>query len=93
MLLVHTNYKPKRHNIKKLRKQAAEQDPVFFKTFPSGTQQERDRFDLLVRAYVGARYHEDYKITREELKYLARCIELLTEQTQTSCEAKMESFI
>ena len=49
-LLVHTNYKPKRHNIKKLRKQAAEQDPVFLKTFPLGTQQERDRFELLVKA-------------------------------------------
>ena len=93
VLLVHTNYKPKRHNIKKLRKQAAEQDRVFLKTFPLGTQQERDRFDLLVKAYVGARYHEHYKITPQELKYLARCIELLTEQTDTSCETKMERFV
>ena len=93
VLLVHTNYKPKRHNIKKLCKQAAEQDPVFAKTFPLGTQQERDRFDLLVKAYVGARYDRDYKITAEELKYLARCIELLRDQTETSCEAKMKSFI
>ena len=93
VLLVHTNYKPKRHNIKKLRKQAAEQDRVFLKTFPLGTQQERDRFDLLVKAYVGARYDENYKITAEELKYLARCIELLKEQTETSCEKKMESFV
>ncbi len=93
VLLVHTNYKPKRHNLKKLCKQAAEQDPVFLKTFPLGTQQERNRFDLLVKAYVGARYHENYVITREELKYLARCIELLTEQTETSCETKMKTFI
>ena len=93
VLLVHTNYKPKRHNIKKLRKQAAEQDRIFSKTFPLGTKQERDRFDLLVKAYVGARYDEQYKITAEELKYLARCIELLKDQTQTSCEAKMERFV
>ena len=93
VLLVHTNYKPKRHNIKKLGKQAAEQDPVFSKTFPLGTQQERDRFDLLVKAYVGARYHENYKITPQELKYLARCVELLRDQTQTSCDTKMTSFI
>lgn len=93
VLLVHTNYKPKRHNIKKLCKQATEQDPIFLKTFPLGTQQERDRFELLVKAYVGARYDPDYKITAEELKYLARCIELLKEQTQTSCETKMKSFV
>lgn len=93
VLLVHTNYKPKRHNIKKLGKLAAEQDPVFSKTFPLGTQQERDRFDLLVKAYVGARYDTGYKITREELKYLARCVEILRDQTKTSCEAKMKLFI
>jgi len=93
VLLVHTHYKPKRHNIKKLGKLAAEQDPVFSKTFPLGTQQERDRFDLLVKAYVGARYDTGYKITVEELKYLARCVEILRNQTQTSCDTKMESFV
>ncbi len=93
VLLVHTNYKPKRHNIKKLGKLAAEQDPFFLKTFPLGTKQERDRFDLLIKAYVGARYDPAYKITAEELKYLARCVELLRDQTQTSCEKKMESFV
>ncbi len=56
-------------------------------------QQERDRFDLLRQAYVGARYHEDYKITPQELKYLARCAELLREQVETSCETKMASFV
>ena len=91
-LLVHTNYKPKRHDIKKLGKQAARQDPVFSKTFPLGTKQERDRFDLLRQAYVGARYHENYKITLQELKYLGRCVELLRDQTETSCEKKMTSF-
>ncbi len=40
-----------------------------------------------------ARYHEDYKITPQELKYLARCVELLKEQTETSCETKMGSFV
>ena len=31
--------------------------------------------------------------TGQELKYLARCAELLREQTEMSCEAKMESFV
>ena len=29
----------------------------------------------------------------DELKYLARCVELLCDQTETSCEKKIESFI
>ena len=59
----------------------------------NNTGYERDRFDLLRQAYVGARYHDDYKITPQELKYLARCVELLRDQTQLSCDKKMESFV
>ena len=33
------------------------------------------------------------ELKAEELKYLARCVELLREQTQTSCETKMKSFV
>ena len=93
ILLVYTNYKPKTHKLDKLRKMAGQHDPVFLKTFPLGTDQEKRRFDLLKQAYVGARYDTGYKITAEELKYLARCVEIFREQTQTSCEAKMESFV
>ncbi len=93
VLLVYTNYKPKTHKIGKLRKMVGQHDPVFFKTFPLDTDEERHRFELLRQAYVKARYDENYKITPEELKYLARCVELLREQTQTSCEKKMQSFV
>ena len=93
VLLVYTNYKPKTHDLDTLRRLAANHDPAFFTVFPLRTKQERDRFDKLRQAYVGARYHDSYKITSQELKYLSRCVELLREQTQTSCEAKMTSFV
>ena len=93
VLLVYTNYKPKTHKLDKLRKMVGQHDPVFFKTFPLDTDEQRHCFDLLRQAYVGARYHEDYKITPQELKYLARCVELLCDQTETSCDTKMESFV
>ena len=92
VLLVYTNYKPKTHDLDTLRRLAANHDPAFFTVFPLRTKQERDRFDLLRQAYVGARYHDDYKITPQELKYLARCVELLKEQTEKSCQTKMKSF-
>jgi len=93
VLLVYTNYKPKTHDLDTLRRLAANHDPAFFTAFPLRTKQERDRFDLLRQAYVGARYHEDYKITGQQLKYLARCAELLRDQTETSCSTKMELFV
>ena len=92
VLLVYTNYKPKTHDLDTLRRLAANHDPAFFTVFPLRTEQERKRFDLLRQAYVGARYHDNYVITPQELKYLARCIELLKDQTETSCENKIESF-
>ena len=92
VLLVYTNYKPKTHKLDKLRKMAGQHDPAFFKIFPLGTDEEKRRFDLLKQAYVRARYDPKYIITAEELKYLSRCVELLRDQTQTSCEKKMESF-
>ena len=92
ILLVYTNYKPKTHKLDKLRKMAGQNDPVFFKTFPLGTDEEKRRFDLLRQAYVGARYHDNYVITAEELKYLGRCVEIFQEQTELSCEEKMKSF-
>ena len=93
VLLVYTNYKPKTHDLDTLRRLAANHDPAFFTVFPLRTKQERDRFDLLRQAYVGTRYHDDYKITPQELKYLARCVELLRDQTETSCQEKMKTFV
>jgi len=74
------------------QKQGNQSRPYPFTAFPLRTEQERDRFDKLRQAYVGARYHDDYKITPEELKYLARCVELLQQQTRVSCEEKMTSW-
>ena len=84
---------PKRGEIARIVNIIRQALPCFFTAFPLRTRQERDRFDLLRQAYVGARCHDDYKITPQELKYLARCVELLGDQTETSCEAKMKSFI
>ena len=92
VLLVYTNYKPKTHDLDTLRRLAANHDPAFFTAFPLRTKLERDRFDLLRQAYVKARYDENYKITPEELKYLARCVELLQQQTKVSCDEKMANW-
>ncbi len=33
------------------------------------------------------------ELTAKELKYLARCVEIFCDQTEASCEKKMESFV
>ena len=74
-------------------KKSLTSQPELAEILPRETEGQKKLFELLDYAYVGARYHDDYSITPQELKYLARCVELLRDQTQTSCETKMTSFI
>jgi predicted transcriptional regulator len=64
----------------------------FRNIFPKNTPKEKDLFDLLKRAYVEARYDMSYKITREELEYLAERVKLLQQTTEKVCKAKIASL-
>ncbi len=90
--LVFTGYKPKTHDIEILGKLAKSIDIEFGKVFPRATVQERQRFNLLKRAYIEARYNLDYRITKEELEYLGERVTLLRNLTEQICKQKIESF-
>ena len=92
ILLVFTGYKPKTHDLEDLSKQVASQDPTFLTVFPQGTQEEKDRFELLRKAYVDARYDENYTISDEELKWLGERVSLLQKMTENICREKIKSF-
>jgi HEPN domain-containing protein len=91
-LLVFTSYKPKLHDLEKLDHKVQVLSKEFRNIFPKSTQKEKDLFDLLKRAYVEARYDMSYKITREELEYLAERVKLLQQTTEKVCKAKIKSF-
>ncbi len=92
LLLVLTDYKPKTHDIKKLGKLVAAQEPKLLEVFPKGTEEERNRFELLRKAYVDARYDDDYKISRKELQWLGARVKILQKLTEDVCTKKIESF-
>lgn len=89
-LLVHTNYKPRFHDIEKLGKCAAAEMHEMLRVFPRATDEEKRRFELLRRAYVDARYSKTYAITREELEYLAGRVRELRSLTESACRKKIE---
>jgi HEPN domain-containing protein len=91
-MLVFTGYKPKLHDLEKLDHKAQALSKEFRNIFPISTQKEKDLFDLLKRAYVDARYDMSYKITREELEYLAERVKLLQQTTEKVCKAKIASL-
>lgn len=90
--LVFTGNKPKTHDIEIMGKLAKSIDMEFGKVFPRATVQERQRFNLLKRAYVEARYNIDYKISKEDLEYLSERVKMLRDLTNQICKKKIESF-
>ena len=50
---------------------AAAQESIILEVFPKGTKIEKQRFELLRKAYVDARYDKNYTITKAELRWLA----------------------
>lgn len=91
--LVFTATKPKTHDLEILGGMAKASDMEFGKVFPKGNLQERMRFTLLKKAYVDARYKAEYKISNEDLAWLAERVQLLRKFTEQICRVKIESFI
>ncbi len=92
-LLVFTNYRPRLHDLQTLSHMVGGCDPVFLTVFPKATDQEKECFELLRRAYVEARYNPGYKITREQLKYLAQRVQKLQDLTKKICEVRIQSYL
>jgi predicted nucleotidyltransferase/HEPN domain-containing protein len=92
ILLVFTNYRPKMHDLEKLCRMTAGHDPALLTLFPRATDEEKECFDLLKRAYVEARYNPGYKITKAQLEYLAQRVRKLQRLTKKICQARIESY-
>jgi HEPN domain-containing protein/predicted nucleotidyltransferase len=90
--LVFTGYKPKTHNIEELGNLAKACNMEFGKVFPQASLAERQRFELLKKAYVDARYNMDYKISKEDLDYLSERVQLLLKLTEEICKEKIKGF-
>ncbi len=92
LLLVHTGYRPKEHDLEKLIRQAAGFDPRFATVFPTETDENKHLFDLLRRAYVDARYSKHYAITDAELNAIASRVESLKELTDEVCSMRIRAL-
>ena len=90
--LVFTGYKPKTHDLEILGGMAKASNMEFGKVFPKGDLQERMRFTALKKAYVDARYKADYKISKEDLTWLAERVQILRNLTEQICKEKIASF-
>ncbi len=91
-LLVHTFYFPRSHNIKFLRSLAEDVDQRLAAAWPREGRPERRRFELLKRAYVDARYGDQYDISLEDLEALSASVKGLAERVASICEERLAAL-
>ncbi|WP_431127031.1 HEPN domain-containing protein [Flagellimonas flava] len=92
ILLVFTDYRPKDHNLETLGIKV-EMCDAGFAVFPKTTDQEKNLFELLKRAYIDARYKMDeYTISKAELEHLAGKVDELKQLTESICKSKINKI-
>ena len=92
VLLVYTHYKPKCHNLKKLRGLICGLDDSFINSFPMKTEEDRLLFDVLCNAYIDARYKRDYVISRPEIEAIVRRVKAFRDEVERLCEDRIKNF-
>ncbi|WP_314715888.1 HEPN domain-containing protein [Sphingobium yanoikuyae] len=92
LFLVRTLYSPKSHNLNRLRDLAEELEPSLKAVWPREARFEKRCYALLREAYVKARYSRSYRITEEELNWIAQRVTLLQSLVRQACESRIETL-
>lgn len=92
LFLVRTLYSPKTHNLNQLRQLAEAIEPRLKEVWPRSTKFERRCYELLRDAYVKARYSRHYRISDDQLAWLAGRVELLRDTVRALCEARISEL-
>lgn len=93
VLLVGTFYTPHVHNLGFLRTQAERLDMRLVDAWPRDLKADRARFEKLKEAYVKARYSKHYRITEEELLWLAGRVEELSRAVHAICSERIAKLV
>ena len=96
VLLVCRFYTPHVHNLGFLRTQAEGIDMRLVDAWPRELRTDRARYEKLKEAYVKARYSKHYRISEEELIWLADRVEELGRAVHAICSeriAKLEEAV
>jgi predicted nucleotidyltransferase/HEPN domain-containing protein len=92
ILLVFGSECPQEHHLDILGDLAADYCPQLKGILPRETESQKELFELLDYAYIGARYDREYKITKQQLEQLSPSVKKLHEVTEENCKEKIESF-
>ena len=88
-LLVLTLYSPKSHRINFLRSHCEEIAPELIAAWPREDRFSRRCFELLRLAYVNAGYSPEYRLTDEEIGWIAEHVGQLEMLVRQVCEGRL----
>ena len=71
---------------------AEELEPSLKTVWPRETRFEKRCYSLLRDAYIKARYSRAYRITEEELDWIAQRVALLQGLVREACESRIETL-
>jgi HEPN domain-containing protein/predicted nucleotidyltransferase len=94
-LLVFTGYKPKTHNLDKLRGYIKALSGELYSIFLNPRfdfENEHHLFDLLKRGYIDARYKQDYYISEDETEELVNRLNFMKATVEALCKSKIASL-
>jgi predicted nucleotidyltransferase len=92
VLLTQTLHSTKSHNLNFLRGQAERVAPELIPTWPRANRFEKRCWELLRRAYVEARFSDQYEITAEQLAWLVERVTDLQQRVDASCRAYLATI-
>jgi HEPN domain-containing protein len=92
VLLTQTLYSTKSHNLNFLRGQAERVAPELIPAWPRANRFEKRCWELLRRAYVEARFSDQYQITAEQLAWLVERLRDLQVRANDSCRAYLATI-
>ena len=92
LFLTRTLYSPKTHNLNRLRDMAEELEPALKDVWPRTGRFEKRCYALLRDAYVKARYSPSYRISADELTWIAERVRVLQDLVKSACEARIEDL-
>ena len=90
LLLAFTGYKGKTHDLDELGKTASVISKEFLSAFPMDSRDHIERYHLLKKAYIDARYKKSYSITKEDLEYLSGRVIILRDLVERVCRERLK---
>lgn len=90
--LVFILYRYKEHDLEFLLEKCKLHTLELARVFPRNTPEEKRLFKLLQRAYVEARYNDEFVVTKEDIDALVPKIELLRDIVEKVCRERFDFY-